>query len=230
MAAIKIDLKTAKLRWVRQDWQKLLENSKKQMISLDMMNLKMRKMSEAKDTTIEVILGIDDENLSKPKEEHISEIESDYDKTIKGIWDIENSSEELIVKAEEFLQGPQITDNSLQPVSTAAAAGPVTEMFRPQSNLKPTYLDKMATHLEVVKFVQGAEVYVKTGFTSSTPPQGIWAYLMPLMHATWSNELEKAGVRDKDLKTALDILVDESQLRNPVHGHRIDFLATKRGG
>ena len=136
----------------------------------------------------------------------------------------------MIVKAEEFLQGPQITDNSVQPVSTAAAAGPVTEMFRPPSKLKPTYLDKMATHLEVVQFVQGAEVYVKTGFTSSPPPQGIWACLMPLMHATWSNELEKAGVRDKDLKTALDILVDESQLRNPVHGHRIDFLATKRGG
>ena len=55
------------------------------MISLDMMNLKMKKMSEAKDTTIEVTLGIDDENLSKPKEEHINEIESDYDKTIKGI-------------------------------------------------------------------------------------------------------------------------------------------------
>ena len=55
------------------------------MENLELMNLKMRKMSEAKDTTIEVILGIDDENLSKPKEEHISEIESDYDKTIKGI-------------------------------------------------------------------------------------------------------------------------------------------------
>ena len=201
MAAIKIDLKTAKLRWVRQDWQKLLENSKKQMISLDMMNLKMRKMSESKDTTIEVILGIDDENLSKPKE-HINEIKMDYDKTIKGIQELQSSSKDLITKAEEFLQGPQITNNSVQPVSTAAAAGPVTKMFQPQSNLKPIFLDKMATHLEVVKFVQEAEVYVTTGFTSSPPPQGTWSYLLPLMHVTLSNALEKAGVKDKMLVDA----------------------------
>ena len=169
---------------------------------MELMNLKMRKMSEAKDLTIEVILGIDDENLSKPKEEHINEIEMDHDKTIKGIQDLQSSSEDLIAKAEEFLQGPQITNNSVQPVSTAAAAGPVIKMFQPQSNLKPIFLDKMATHLEVVKFVQEAEVYVTTGFTSSPPPQGTWSYLLPLMHVTWSNALEKAGVKDKMLVDA----------------------------
>ena len=78
--------------------------------------------------------------------------------------------------------------------------------------------------------MQGVEVYVTTGFTSSPPPKGTWAYLLPLMHVTWSNALEKAGLKDKDLKTALNMLVDESQLRNPVHGRRIDILATKRGG
>ena len=183
-------------------------------------------MKESKDTCIEVIIGIDDDDLSKLKDEHINEIELDYDKYIKNIRDLENSSEELVSKAEEFLQGPQV-DYTTQPVS--AAAGTVAEMFKPQSNLNPSFLDKMASHLEVHKFVQRAEVYIQTGFRE-TPPQGIWAYLRPLVHVTWSDALEQGGVKDKDLKGTLDMLVEESQLRNPVRGRRIDFLATKRGG
>ena len=153
----------------------------------------MKKMSEAKDLTIEVILGIDDEDLSKSKEEHISEIENEFDKTIKEIRDLESSSEPMIAAAEEFLQGPAST--SVQPVP-AAHAGPITEMFRPQLNLKPVYLDKLATHLEVIKFTQGAEIYITTGFTSSPPAQGTWSYLLPLMHVTWSNAMEKAGAKE----------------------------------
>ena len=131
----------------------------------------------------------------------------------------------MIAAAEEFLQGP--TKNSVQPVPTAT--GPVTEMFRPKLNLKPVFLDKLVTHLEVVKFIQGAEVYITTGFTSAPPTQGTRSYLLPLMHVTWSNALEKAGAKDKDLKTVLKMLVDESQLRNPVHERRIEFIASKRG-
>ena len=103
------------------------------MENLELMSLKMKKMSEAKDLTIEVILGIADADLSKSKEEHINEIETEFDKTIKGIRDLESSSEPMIAAAEEFLQGP--TNNSVQPVPTAT--GPVTEIFRPQINMKP---------------------------------------------------------------------------------------------
>ena len=54
----------------------------------------------------------------------------------------------MVVRAEELL-GPQP-----QPVSTAGT-GP--EMFKPQSNLKLSFLDKQASHLEVHKCTQGAE-------------------------------------------------------------------------
>ena len=84
----------------------------------------------------------------------------------------------MVVTAEELL-GPQP-----QPVSTAGT-GP--EMFKPQSNLKLSFLDKQASHLEVHKCAQWAE----------TPPQGIWPYLRPLIHITWSNALELGGVKEK---------------------------------
>ena len=50
------------------------------------------------------------------------------------------------------------------------------------------------------------------------------------MHTTWSNALEQYNVNNKWLKEIIDMLLEESELRNPVHNRRIDFLQTKRGG
>ena len=137
---------------------------------------------------------------------------------------MKTGSKELLTRAEELL-APQV-ESTAQPIPTA---GTGAEMFKPQSNLKPSFLDKQASHLEVQKFCQGADVYIKTGFRD-TPPQGIWPYLRPLMHITWSNALELSGVKEKFLAETLDMLLAESQLRNPVHNLSIDFLASKRGG
>ena len=156
------------------------------MEKLETMRLKIKKMEEAKDATIEVILGIDEKDLSKSREEHIGEIEKEFDKTIEEIRDLESSSEPMIAAAEEFLQAR--ANNSVQPVP-ATQVGPITEIFRPQAMLKPEYLDKLATHLQVMKFIQGAEIYITPGFTSSPPAQGTWSYLVPLMHM--GNRLEE---------------------------------------
>ena len=50
------------------------------------------------------------------------------------------------------------------------------------------------------------------------------------MHVTWSNSLELNGVKEKYLSETLEMLLEESQLRNPVHNRQIDFLTSKRGG
>ena len=84
----------------------------------------------------------------QPKDGLVTEFETEHDKYVKNVKDIKNSSEEMVVRAEELL-GPQP-----QPVSTAGT-GP--EMFKPQSNLKLSFLDKQASHLEVHKCAQGAE-------------------------------------------------------------------------
>ena len=53
------------------------------MEKLETMGLKIKKMEEAKDATIEVILGIDEKDLSKSREEHIGEIEKSLIKPLK---------------------------------------------------------------------------------------------------------------------------------------------------
>ena len=166
------------------------------MEKLETLGLKIKKMEEVKDATVEIILGIDEKELSKSREEHIGEIEKEFDRAIEEIRELESNSEAMIAAAEEFLQGR--ANNSAQPVP-AVQTGPVSEMFRPQNNLKPEYLDKASSHLQVIKFIQCAEIYITTGFTSSPPAQGTWSYLAPLMHMTWSFAMEKAGAKEKVL-------------------------------
>lgn len=245
---VKLDLKTAKLAlkvsrtaltkavsefdWACQELDRNKDTAKTRKIrlaatlidTLESLNMRVKKMVDAKDVTIETIIGIPDEDLSKPKDELVTEIEVEHDKYIKNVKDIKTGSEDLVTRAEEFLV-PQV-ENISQPVSTA---GTGAEMFKPQANLKPNFLDKQASHLEIRKFCQGVDVYIQTGF-SDTPPQKVWPYIGPLMHVTWSNSLELNGVKEKYLSETLEMLLEESQLRNPVHNRQIDFLTSKRGG
>ena len=73
------------------------------------------------------------------------------------------------------------------------------------------------------------EVYISTGFKDA-PPQLVWPYIKPLMHATWASALEQCDAKTKWLKEIIDLLLEESELRNPVHNRRIDFLQSKRQG
>ena len=103
------------------------------MEKMENMGLKKKKLEEVKDSTIEVILGIEEKQLVKSREEHIGEIEKEFDKTVEEIKDLERNSEDMIVVAEEFLHGK--ASNPTQPVP-ATQAGPTTEIFRPLSHVK----------------------------------------------------------------------------------------------
>ena len=121
------------------------------MEKMENIGMKKKKLEEVKDTAIEVILGIDENQLAKSREEHIGEIEGDFDKTTEEIKNLEAVSEAMIVVAEEFLHGKASCPT--QPIPATQAGPTTTELFRPQIMLKPEYLDKMATHLQVMKFI-----------------------------------------------------------------------------
>ena len=103
-----------------------------------------------------------------------------------------------------------------QPATAVIQTSAAGEMFKPQSNLKPVFLDKASSHLEVKNFCQNVEVYISTGFKDA-PPQLVWPYIKPLMHATWASALEQSDAKTKWLKEIFDLLLEESELRNPVH-------------
>ena len=134
-------------------------------------------METANDATIEVVLGLEEDELSKTKDELVDDFEKEHEKYMKNAKDIQSQMEELVVRAEELLAG--LSD---QPVSGSAGVGATAasgdaaapaavsvDMLRPQQNLKPTYLDKNANHLEVKNFCQMVDTYICTGYKDSPP-------------------------------------------------------------
>ena len=49
------------------------------------------------------------------------------------------------------------------------------------------------------------------------------------MHSTWYTALEQNGAMDESLEKILEMIQQESCLRNPVHSRRMGFLQSKRG-
>ena len=137
------------------------------MESLDNVNQKVKKMIDAKDMLIEIIIGMEENALSKSKEDHITELDNEHEKYMLNIKEIKTGSEEMVAMTETLLCPVEST----QPATAVAPGSAVVsgEMFKPQSNLKPSFLDKQANHLEVRNFCQSVEVYIVTGFKDKPP-------------------------------------------------------------
>ena len=73
------------------------------MESLEGVNLKVKRMAEAKDTLVEIIIEVPDDKLSKTKEEHINELDEEHDKYMEIIRALKTSYEEEVTLAETLL-------------------------------------------------------------------------------------------------------------------------------
>ena len=126
-------------------------------------------------------------------------------------------------------QGVQAADTAGQ--TAAVSAVPSNTEFRPHQSLKPNYLEKSSSHLEVKTFCEQVQAYIRTGYRSAPPtgPQGLWFHIKACMHATWYTALEQNGAMDENLEKILEMIQQESWLRNPVHARRMGFLQSKRG-
>ena len=132
------------------------------MESLEILNKRAKTLVETKGIVKDVYIGLPDDNLSKTKDELVSEVEAEESKYIKNFKDMKASREEAVAGAKKLLS-PQVESIS-QPVLAAAAAVGTAEMFKPQGNLQPNYLDKSASHLEVKSFCSSLDTYINTGF------------------------------------------------------------------
>ena len=73
------------------------------MEALEGVNLKVKRMAEAKDTLVEIIIELSDDKLSKSKEEHINELNEEHDKYMEIIRALKTSYEAEMTLAETLL-------------------------------------------------------------------------------------------------------------------------------
>ena len=127
--------------------------------NLEELQKKVKKMEQANEIVIQKILDTDEGELSKKKEELVSEFESENDKYLEEAKNIQGQLEGLVEKAEDIVagagqepvhnQGRQATDTAGQTAAASAVQTSTNTDFRPHSNLKPNYLEKSYSHLEV---------------------------------------------------------------------------------
>ena len=65
------------------------------MENLENVNQKVKKMTDANDVLIDIIIGMEENALSKPKEELITELDSEHEKYISSIKETKTGSEEM---------------------------------------------------------------------------------------------------------------------------------------
>ena len=208
--------------------------------SLEILQTKVKKMEQANDVIIEAILAEDEGKLSKKKEEIVEDYVSENEAYLENSRKVQGQLEELLEKADEILaearqepvntQDRQATDTAV-PGAAAHAQTTSNNDFRPHSNLKPNYLEKSSSHLEVKTFCEQIQAYIRTGYRSTPPqgPQGVWFHIKACMHSTWYTALEQKGALNESLEKILEMIQEESCLRNPVHSRRMGFLQSKRG-
>ena len=103
--------------------------------------------------------------------------------------------------------------------------------FKPQIPLRPHFLEKESTHLETKHFCELFKSYILDGFQGDPRGSSIHIHLQPLIEVTWWTSIVQRGVTEKkNLEQILQIIMEESDARNPLHSRRIELLRIKKTG
>ena len=114
--------------------------------------------------------------------------------------------------------------------TTAAPQQPQQgDLFREASVLKPKFLEKESNLLEVLHWIKQARNYIIAGYRDTPPKEGIYKYLIPFLHSTWANALEKYDPDNKSLTEILNALEIEAKQGDPKHNRRLKMLQIRRG-
>ena len=197
--------------------------------SLEIAGVKMKTLSQLSDEFIDTITDLDETMFDNPDKSTVIEtIEAEVNKFEYLLNDIMEQKEETILAAESTASGPQIQTIQVQPEQVTT--GDTWSSFKPQGNLKPTFLEKTCNHLETVHFVNTFEIYIRDGYRGKIPDNTVWMQLQPLINEVWFKSLLHQNIKEKDLQGVIDLILEESSGRNPLHQRRIDLLRVKKGG
>ena len=77
--------------------------------------------------------------------------------------------------------------------------------------LKPKFLEKDSNLLEVLHWIKQARNYIEAGYRDAPPKEGTYKYLIPFLHSSWSNALEKYDPERKPITEILKALELEAK-------------------
>ena len=112
------------------------------------------------------------------------------DKCLNTLKTVQTEQEAYEEKHDDFLKKNDVVileaDNALTGANTvqqvvasqeANAGNPHWRTFKPQTSLKPTFLEKEATPLEAVEFTRTFHNYILDGYGGNPPENAVWIQL-----------------------------------------------------
>ena len=79
------------------------------------------------------------------------------------------------------------------------------ERFPAIPNLKPVFLEKEATMIEVIQWTDQLMNYINMGYRTNPPQRGINMHLGPLMHVSWTEALQDKDPKNKNLELLVEL-------------------------
>ena len=192
--------------------------------SLAVMRDKLKIVRQAGDN----LIGEIDEQGSKvdKADELVKQINSELEDYDEKMVEFKERNDKIILEIEVTLSSPEETQ--IQQVVTDKSGW---RAFKPQSALKPNFLEKESTHLETKQFTELFRSYILDGFQGDPRESAIHIHLQPLIEPTWWQSLVQRGVADnKSLEQVIGIIMAESDARNPLHSCRMELLRVKKTG
>ena len=134
--------------------------------------------------------------------------------------------EEVIKRAENVLSIDPVQQVVEKPEESASFAS-----FKQQADLKPSILEREANYAEARHFTEIFGNYLENGYggASRVPQQMISVQLQPFVNEIWWAQMVNMNIKKKDLKGAMQVVMDVASENNPVHGRRMDLLKMRRG-
>ena len=156
--------------------------------------------------------------------EKVEEDMADYAKRLESFLE---DNDATILLTETEISEEEVTQ--IHQIQTPAQSG--WRMFRPNANLKPSFLEKDSSALDVKHFNQMLKSYIMDGFQGEPMVKSIPIHLQPLVEATWWQSLVQRGVEEnKSLDQVIELIEAESEARNPLHQRRMELLRVRKSG
>ena len=157
-------------------------------------------------------------------EDLVEQIKTDIDEYEERMREFMTRNDEIIFQIETISKDDGDAETQRTPNNEWRA-------FKPNPALKPNYLDKEASYLDTTHFCELFKSYIMDGFQGNPRGSAIHIHLQPLVEPTWWTSLGKQGVtQNKSLQQIVDIIMAESDARNPLHSRRMNLLRVKKTG
>ena len=185
----------------------------------------LAQLEEVNKVLMDLIAKLDQKEAAADPESMIKHVNEDI-KLYMEKFDVVKRENAAILESVDSLLKP--TESKKSVTSSDGTVGVEYGRFTAVADLKPVFLDKDATMIEVNEWIKQFQNYIRMGYRNSPPVKGVAMHLGPILHTSWLQSLEKQDIKNKSLNEITNLIQEEDKLRMPRHQHRIQLLKAKR--